>query len=312
MQHKIRISNISAQTATIDIEGIIGADESAQFEQPGERVATYERFREALENIKNIKKQHVVVNIRSCGGDVNDALLIHDSLRALSGSVTTRCYGYVASAATIIAQAASEGRREISANALYLVHNSTSRIEGNAGALGQTVELLRQTDQRIAAIYAGRSGRDAEQFAALMGENSGNGRWLSPQQVLDAGLADRIISAAPISNRTARQVAAMGLPPLPEGAVQQPAGIRALADRLFGLLERLAGQQLPPAPSVRDGVPAPPAEVEARTVQPLSEARSAARATQTTPIDDPSLSSQGLTENQSAYRQDALSMRQGA
>ena len=38
--------------------------------------------------------------------------------------VVTRCYGYVASAATVIAQAASPGCREISSNAFYLIHCS--------------------------------------------------------------------------------------------------------------------------------------------------------------------------------------------
>ena len=63
-----------------------------------------------------------MVDIRSTGGDVNDALLIHDALCSLDAHITTRCYGYTASAATIIAQAASPGCREISANALYLIH----------------------------------------------------------------------------------------------------------------------------------------------------------------------------------------------
>ena len=87
-------------------------------------MATYERFRDAVRRIAEIEAPEVVVEIRSTGGDVNDALLIHDALRSLGARITTRCYGYTASAATIIAQAASEGRREISANALYLIHDS--------------------------------------------------------------------------------------------------------------------------------------------------------------------------------------------
>ena len=58
--------------------------------------------------------------------------------------MTTRCYGYVASAATLIAQAASEGRREISAGALYLVHAAACAAEGNAAELEARAELLRK------------------------------------------------------------------------------------------------------------------------------------------------------------------------
>lgn len=88
-----------------------------------------------------------------------------------------RCYGYTASAATIIAQAASPGCREISANALYLIHTAICAAEGNAAEIAGKLDLLRQTDTRIAAVYAARSGRPAGEFEALMAENNGNGRW---------------------------------------------------------------------------------------------------------------------------------------
>ena len=132
MQTKITITN-SFQTCFIDIEGTIGVEH----EQGGasSSVATYEAFRREVERIAEVAAQRVVVNIRSTGGDVNDALLIYEALRALDAHVTTRCYGYTASAATIIAQAADEGSREISSNAMYLIHRSMCAIEGNSQSL---------------------------------------------------------------------------------------------------------------------------------------------------------------------------------
>ena len=104
MKSDIQIRN-SADVCYIDIEGTIGVPEQWQFASPDDRVATYEKFRDAVRRIAEIDASEVVVNIRSTGGDVNDALLIHDALRQLPARVTTRCYGYTASAATIIAQA---------------------------------------------------------------------------------------------------------------------------------------------------------------------------------------------------------------
>ena len=179
MKSEIQI-NDKAGSCRIEIEGTIGVPEEWQFDDPADRVATYERFRDAVRRIAEIEAPEVVVEIRSTGGDVNDALLIHDALRSLGARITTRCYGYTASAATIIAQAASEGRREISANALYLIHDSVCAAEGNASELEGKIALLRQTDARIAAVYAARSGRPAAEFEALMAENNGSGRWLSP------------------------------------------------------------------------------------------------------------------------------------
>lgn len=194
MKSEIRIRN-SADVCYVDIEGNIGVPEEWQFDDPGARVATYERFRAAAARIAALEAAEVVVSIRSTGGDVNDALLIYDALRALPGRITTRCYGYTASAATLIAQAASEGRREIAAGALYLIHNSECSVEGNAAELEARIGLLRKTDERLAEIYAARSGRPAAEFAALMAENNGSGRWLSPEEAVAAGLADRVIGA---------------------------------------------------------------------------------------------------------------------
>ena len=85
MESEIQINN-TAGVCQIDIEGTIGVPEEWQFEEPDARVATYERFRDTLRRIAEIEAPEVVVNIRSTGGDVNDALLIHDALRQLPGA----------------------------------------------------------------------------------------------------------------------------------------------------------------------------------------------------------------------------------
>ena len=109
---EIKITNKAAEVI-IDIEGIIGIPEWWQFDNPDERVATYDKFKKSVGELKDIKSPATTVNIRSLGGSVNDALLIHDTLSGLKATVTTNCYGYVASAATIIAQAASSGRTSL-------------------------------------------------------------------------------------------------------------------------------------------------------------------------------------------------------
>lgn len=193
MKSEINIRN-SAEVCYIDIDGTIGLPEEWQFEDPSSRVTTYEKFKDTVARIADIESPEVVVNIRSTGGDVNDALLIYDALCALDAHVVTRCYGYTASAATIIAQAASEGCRQISANALYLIHNSICATEGNAAEMEAKADLLHKTDSRLAEVYASRSGRESELYAALMSENGGNGRWLSPEEVVEMALADEIIN----------------------------------------------------------------------------------------------------------------------
>ena len=188
MNQEIKIS-ANQTVATIDIEGVIGS------EQQGDAVTSYTSLREKLQQIEQLQSPVVVVNIRSVGGDVADALLIYEALCSLDAHITTRCYGYTASAATIIAQAANEGCREIAASALYLIHNCSCVVEGNALDLKEQAELLQKTDERIAAIYAARSDKGADYYAELMAQNNGNGVWLSPEQAVDAGLVDTIVTA---------------------------------------------------------------------------------------------------------------------
>lgn len=191
MNQMIKIKN-EVDTTIIDIEGTIGVPESWQSDNPETRVTTYERFKESVSRIADIENSTIRVNIRSTGGDVNDAMLIYEALRATGAKVTTCCYGYTASAATIVAQAASEGCRLIAPTSLYLIHNSLCSVEGNAEELQAEVDMLRQTDRRIAELYASRSGRGIEDIAELMAANGGRGRWLSPSEALAEGLVDAV------------------------------------------------------------------------------------------------------------------------
>ena len=288
MKSDIQIRN-SADVCYIDIEGTIGVPEQWQFASPDDRVATYEKFRDAVARIAALDAPQVVVNIRSTGGDVNDALLIYDALAALDAEVTTRCYGYVASAATLIAQAASEGRREISAGALYLVHAAACAAEGNAAELEARAELLRKADERLAALYARRSGRPQEEFAQRMAENNGNGRWLSPEEAVAAGLADKVVETAGRSSSLARNIA-RGWERLLAGIGLRP-GEEEPADRSV----------LHSGEEVR--------ALQRRSAVVSDETRQRFGATVTQPREDPSYGDTVRSTNERAYAEDAKRFR---
>ena len=328
MQTKITIRN-EAHTCYIDIEGTIGVPEEHQFENGDSRVATFKTLRHEVQRIAEIAAKSVVVNIRSTGGDVNDALLIYDALMGLDAHITTRCYGYTASAATIIAQAANDGCREISSNAMYLIHKSTCSIEGNASSLDARADLLRKTDERLAALYALHSGLDAQFFADLMAENGGEGRWLTAQEAVAAGLADRIIEPAAVTQQPSTE---SGLPTdkaLHGEAHNSTASviIRFLLGRLAYRIEewleslhekhqskreeRKAKKQAEkPAPeeeSTKEESSLPQAAVQSpsRSAIAFDEGQRRALATRTKPVEDPSMNQPVQQANERAYADDA-------
>ena len=311
----IRIDDHAAELCRIEIEGTIGVPEAWQFDEPADRVATYERFRETVARIAAVEAPEVLVTIRSTGGDVNDALLIHDALAALDAEVTTRCYGYVASAATLIAQAASEGRREISAGALYLVHAAACAAEGNAAELEASAELLRKTDERLADLYARRSGRPHEEFARRMAENNGNGRWLSPEEALAEGLADRIVEVGgaaklsePLARGWRRLLAAVGLDRASDKASEKT------LEKTSEEAPRQSPDKAPAEPS--DRLPAsrnilhfgPDTLAETsigRSASAFARALERIEPTRTRSVEDPPVGEPCRTANERAYAEDA-------
>lgn len=288
MQSDIRIIQHAA-ACQIDIEGTIGIPEQEQFAPGSRQVATWERFRRTVEEIRAIRAPEVIVNIRSTGGDVNDALLIHDALRSLAGRITTRCFGYTASAATVIAQAASDGCRELSANALYLIHRSVCATEGNAEELAARLDLLSKTDERLAQVYADRSGRAPDAFFALMGENNGNGRWLAPAEAIAAGLADRIVAPQATESSGVRawvRRLAKGLRPIQ----LRPLPVARRSILHFGELN---------APAESEPAISPPTHVSDQPEPP------GAQPTRTLPREDPPVGESVRTHNEQAYERDA-------
>ncbi len=303
MNSTIKINN-EAEVAIIDIEGTIGLSEAWQFENPESRVTTYERFKECVARIADLRNAHIRVNIRSTGGDVNDAMLIYEALRATGANVTTCCYGYTASAATIVAQAASEGCRLIAPTSLYLIHNSLCTVEGNAEELTAEVELLRQTDERIAEIYARHSGRSAEEMAMLMAENGGRGRWLSPAEVVAYGLADAMEISEPEPSKSEQS--------------------KPTAKRGVEALLKAVGIGGDDMPDVADDVNYIPhievqvvdksahGEVQAaadKSAIAFGEGQDRVARTKLTEVEDPNLMEAPSTERKRAYDSDARAMR---
>ena len=286
METQIKITN-DASVCTIDIEGVIGVPESSQFSEPSHSVATYERLRGEIDKINSIKAKDIVVNIRSTGGDVNDALLIYESLVALDAKITTRCFGYTASAATIIAQAASKGCREIASSALYLVHMSSSAIEGNVADLSERIDLLLKTDDRIASLYATRSGREKEHFVKLMAENRGQGRWLSPEEVIEAGLADTVIGAEESVKQTGIIDKVKGWFSTSHGKEQDV----NMPDNDINILH-MPENNLPTTSSIA-----------------FEEGQNGVKGTKTSMREDPSLEGTAVSSNALAYAEDLRNMR---
>lgn len=302
---EIRVSG--GRRLTVDIDGPIGVPEGWTFGDDAERAATYDNFRDQLDRIGRSGARRIEVNIRSIGGNIHDALLIYDTLCALAADgaeITTSCHGYVASAATVVAQAASPGRRFVSENTLYLIHNATAAFDGNSLDAGHAARLLHKTDERLAQIYADRSRRPVGEFRELMARGGGRGEWLSAAEAVAVGLADRVNRRSPLT--VVRDKVA--------GAVRNLfGGTSATVPALSAVPEEL------PLPPVPNGATQPATGDIIPPAVPAAEEclRLRARASATQPREDPAVAVMGtsdfgvvdLSGNGVAYDNDALRFR---
>jgi len=175
----IRVTN---ETHTIYITGEIG---EGWFSEG----YTIDKF---LEDIKTLENQPLTVLISSTGGDLGHALAIYDLLRARKEPVTTEIVGATASAASVIAMAGSV--RKMHKNAMLLIHNAMTQVQGNAAALQAVASDLEMWDERIIDIYTSRTGKQKEEIQALMAQE----RWMPATEALEWGFVTEIVE--PIQN----------------------------------------------------------------------------------------------------------------
>lgn len=204
-----------ADTLEIDIEGEIGVGYDWWTDTKG---TTKEEVSKKLKEIANSTASKIIVNINSYGGDINHGISIHDALASHKAHVTTKVNGMTASAATVIAMAGD--RREMSSNALFLVHKASILAYGNTNDIEVAMSDLEKVDNTIAAIYAKRTGKSESEVMEMMNRFEGRGEWLTAEEAKEFGFIDEItepMKAAAFASPDA--LSKIGLPEIPTNKI---------------------------------------------------------------------------------------------
>lgn len=130
------------------------------------------------------------LHINSEGGQVFDGIAIYNAIRNHPAKVTAYVDSLAASAASFIVQGADE--RVMEPNARMMIHDAQGVVMGDASAARALADLLDDTSENIASIYAERSGVEATEWRAAMQKDGGAGTWYGAQEAKDAGLIDRV------------------------------------------------------------------------------------------------------------------------
>ena len=172
----------SANLTTIDIIGSIGED---WFDEGN-----------SLETVRGqiVDDSDLEINISSLGGDLIEALAVHDMFKAHKGKVTTNIIGATASAGTVIALGGDYIR--ISENSLFLGHKASMMVGGNAEDLRAAADDLDKFDSRLINIYKKKTGKTKAEIEAWLIKDS----WLTAEEAKAFGVVDEVYKAKKVLN----------------------------------------------------------------------------------------------------------------
>ena len=177
------VINNAAEVSTIDIFGEIGEgwlDEGVTMDSINNQLS-------------EITSKDVTINISSLGGDVNHALAIYDLLKMNGAKVTANIIGMTASAGTIIALGADEVN--MSENAMFLVHNVWTSVQGNASDMREKAEELDKFDDRLVNIYKKKTGKKKSEILSLMEDE----KWINGKEAKAFGFVDNVFAPTKIA-----------------------------------------------------------------------------------------------------------------
>lgn len=144
--------------------------------------------------LKSVKSQlqdldvsSVNVSIQSMGGDLMEALAIHDLFKNMSAKVIAKIVGATASAGTIVALGADDV--EITENSRFLVHHASTVTMGNSEEHERAAKDLESWDEDILNIYQKKTGKRKSQIRNLMKEE----KWITAEEAKEWGFVDKII-----------------------------------------------------------------------------------------------------------------------
>lgn len=147
---------------------------------------------QAIQQAGNVKTLNVHIN--SPGGDVFEGRAIMAALSSFNGKTVAIIDALCASAATSIALACSEV--QMAEGALFMIHNASTFAWGDKTALRDTADLLQKIDGIIINDYAVKTGKTADEIAAMMDAET----WMDAKEALDAGFIDSICEKPKATN----------------------------------------------------------------------------------------------------------------
>lgn len=126
------------------------------------------------------------VHINSGGGDAFEGITIMNLLRNHPSTVNGTVTGMAASAASVIAIGCDS--LTMAPGSQLMIHRAMTSVYGNRDDMAEVMDMLERMDTSLAGLYQARAGGDLAHWETAMQAET----WYTPQEAVDAGLADHI------------------------------------------------------------------------------------------------------------------------
>ncbi|EFU82474.1 endopeptidase Clp [Mobiluncus holmesii ATCC 35242] len=130
----------------------------------------------------------VKIWLNSPGGDVVAAAQIYNMLIDYPGTVTVNIDGIAASAASVIAMAAT--KVAMSPVSMLMIHNPATMAVGDKDELARAMNMLDSVKESILNAYQEKTGMSRAKLSKLMDAET----WMDARAAIDMGFADELLT----------------------------------------------------------------------------------------------------------------------
>ncbi|MEY3462560.1 MAG: hypothetical protein RLZZ468_338 [Cyanobacteriota bacterium] len=135
-------------------------------------------------------EKDIQIYINSPGGSVTSGLAIYDTMQQVAPDVVTICYGLAASMGAFLLSGGTKGKRLALPNARIMIHQPLGGAQGQAIDIEiQAKEILFLKDT-LNGLMAEHTGQPLEKIT----EDTDRDYFLSPQEAVEYGLIDRVVT----------------------------------------------------------------------------------------------------------------------
>lgn len=139
---------------------------------------------------KTGRSQDIKMYINSPGGSVTAGLAIYDTMQLVEPDISTYCLGQAASMGAVLLGGGTKGKRFALPHSRVMIHQPSGGMGGTALDMEIQVAEIMKMKKSLEALMAKDSGKSPEEVAKACDRD----HFMSPQEALDFGLIDHIVS----------------------------------------------------------------------------------------------------------------------